>query len=318
MPGPSATANPITTATSTGTMMPVVTEAPPDFNPSIVGDHPEWTSNTWITTTSDGFEPTIVPVLVGCKNCGGGGSGIIIWGFSPVPNTWFQLPGLPRFSFPCIPPSSCCPSTPVTEESGEDKDDDDKPSSATCTDKATVTDCFVACTTYTGPAGETVTPECQTTCTRTHTGYNVTGITATSSVAACGPSGDSECTTCNVDLTANEDSEALKRRSFERRGGVDMKKNIAGCDWSNSAVGAPRFPAYPGGNLVLSNEAAIVGKSPLDPIKRWWRTTRDTNCVPSLNNIGEAQYPKSGLPPIEGPSIDHVMKRVCSWTFGGS
>ncbi|KIL84128.1 hypothetical protein FAVG1_12705 [Fusarium avenaceum] len=300
MPGPSATANPITTATSTGTMMPVVTEAPPDFNPRIVGDHPEWTSNTWITTTSDGSEPSIVPVLVGCENCGGGGSGIIIWGFPPVPNTWFQLPGLPRFSFPCIPPSSGCTSTPVTEESGEDKDDDDKPSLATCTDKAAVTDRFVACTTYTGPAG-----------------CDVTGTTTTPSAAPCGPSGDSECTTCNVDLTANEDSEALKRRSLERRGGVDIKKIIAGCDWSNSAVGAPRLPAYPGGNLVLSNEAAIVGKSPLDPIKRWWRTTRDTNCVPSLNNIGEAQYPKSGLPPIEGPSIDHVMKRVCSWTFWG-
>ncbi|KAG5659888.1 hypothetical protein KAF25_003410 [Fusarium avenaceum] len=239
MPGPSATANTITTATSTGTMMPVVTEAPPDFNSSIVGDYPEWTSNTWITTTLDSSEPTIVPVLDGCENCGGGGSGIIIWGFPPVPNTWFQLLGLPRFSFPCITPSSGCTSTPVTEEFGEDKDDDDKPSSATCTDKATVTDCFVACTTYTGPAGETVNPE-----------Y-------------------SECTTCNVDLTANEDSEALKGRSLERRGGVDIKKNIAGCDWSNSAVGTPRLPAYPGGNLVLSNEAAIVGKSPLDPIKRW-------------------------------------------------
>ncbi|KAG8674092.1 hypothetical protein FPOAC1_000055 [Fusarium poae] len=315
LPGPSATANPITTAATTATDMPVVTEAPPGFNPSTVTGHPEWTSNTWITTTSDGSEPTVVPVLVGCDDCGGSGSGIILWGFPPVPNTWFQLPGLPKFSFPCIPPASGCTSTPVTEESGEndddnDDDDDDESSSTTCTDKVTVTDCFVACTTYTGPAGETVTPECQTTCTRTQTGCSVTGTTTTSSAAACGPSGDSECTACSVDLTANDDSESLKRRALERRGGVDIKTNIAGCDWSGSSVGAPRFPAYPGGNHVLNNEAAISSQnSPLNQIKRWWRTTRNTDCVPSLNNIGEAQYPKSGLTAVEGPSIDHVYEK---------
>ncbi|KAF4457928.1 hypothetical protein F53441_281 [Fusarium austroafricanum] len=314
MPGPSATANPITTAATTGTDMPVVTEAPPGFNPTTVSDHPEWTTNTWITTTSEGSsDPTIVPVLVGCKKCGGSGSGIILWGFPHVTGTWFQLPGLPKFSFPCIPPASGCTSPPTTSESGEDgddDDDDDKSSSTTCTDKVTVTDCFVACTTYTGPAGETVTPECQTTCTATHTGCSVTGTTTTSSAAACGPSGDSECKTCKVDLTANDDSESLKRRSLERRGGVDIKKNIAGCDWSSSAVGAPRFPAYPGGNLVLNNEAAITAQnSPLDQIKRWWRTTRDTDCVPHLNHIGEAQYPKSGLTDVEGPSIDHVYEK---------
>ncbi|CAF3465515.1 unnamed protein product [Fusarium graminearum] len=314
VPAPSATANPVTSAATTDTDMPVVTEAPPGFNPSTVIGHPEWTTNTWITTTtSEGSDPTVVPVLVGCNDCGGGGSGIILWGFPPVINTWFQLPNLPKFSFPCIPPASGCTSTPVTEETGEDgddDDDDDDKSSTTCTDKATVTDCFVACTTYTGPAGVSVTPECQTTCTKTHTGCSVTGTTTTSSAAACGPSGDSECTTCNVDLTANDDSESLKRRSLERRGGIDIKKNIAGCDWSNTPVGAPRFPAYPGGNLVLNNEAAIVSQnSPLNQIKRWWRTTRDTNCVPSLNNIGEASYPKTGLTDVEGPSIDHVYEK---------
>ncbi|KAL6918754.1 hypothetical protein FSST1_002780 [Fusarium sambucinum] len=310
VPGPSATANPITTAATTANDMPVVTEAPPGLNPSTVSGHPEWTSNTWITTTSEGSDPTVVPVLVGCDDCGGSGSGIILWGFPPVPNTWLQLPGLPKFSFPCIPPASGCTSTPVTEESGEDGDEDeDKSSVTTCTDKVTVTDCFVACTTYTGPAGETVTPECQTTCTRTQTGCSVTGATTTSSAEACGPSGDSECTSCSVDLTANDDSESLKRRALERRGEVDIKNDIAGCDWSGSTVGSPRFPAYPGGNRVLKNEAAIVSQdSPLNQIKRWWRMTRDSNCVPSLNNIDEAQYPKN-LPNIEGPSIDHVYEK---------
>lgn len=311
VPGPSATSNPITTAATTTTGMPVVTEAPPGFNPTTVSDHPEWTSNTWITTTSDGSEPTVVPVLVGCNDCGGIGSGIILWDFPPVPNTWFQLPGLPKFSFTCIPPASGCTSTPVTEESGEDGDEDDEQSSrTTCTDKVTVTDCFVACTTYTGPAGETVTPECQTTCTRTQTGCSVTGTTTTSSAAVCGPSGESECTACTVDvLDDDDDSESLRRRSLERRGDVDIKNDIAGCDWSGTAVGAPRFPAYPGGNRVLNNEAKIVkDNSPLNQIKRWWRMTRDSTCVPHLNKIDESQFPKN-LPSDVGPSIDHVYEK---------
>ncbi|RBR11234.1 uncharacterized protein FIESC28_09118 [Fusarium coffeatum] len=310
VPGPSATSNSITTAATTSTGMPVVTEAPPGFNPTTVSDHPEWTSNTWITTTSEGSDPTVVPVLVGCNDCGGSGSGIILWGFPPVPNTWFQLPGLPKFSFPCIPPASGCTSTPVTEEIGEDGDENDEQSSrTTCTDKVTVTDCFVACTTYTGPAGETVTPECQTTCTRTQTGCSVTGTTTTSSAAACGPSGDSECTACTVDLLDDDDSASLMRRSLETRGEVDIKNDIAGCDWSGTAVGAPRFPAYPGGNRVLNNEAQIVkDKSPLNEIKRWWRMTRDNTCVPHLNEIDETQFPKN-LPSDVGPSIDHVYEK---------
>ncbi|KAJ4026347.1 hypothetical protein NW752_001287 [Fusarium irregulare] len=293
------------------TTVPVVTEAPPGFNPTTVSDHPEWTSNTWITTTSEGSDPTVVPVLVGCNDCGGSGSGIILWGFPPVPNTWFQLPGLPKFSFTCIPPASGCTSTPVTEENGEDGDEDDEQSSrTTCTDKVTVTDCFVACTTYTGPAGETVTPECQTTCTRTQTGCSVTGTTTTSSAAVCGPSGESECTACTVDvLDDDDDSESLRRRSLERRGDVDIKNDIAGCDWSGTAVGAPRFPAYPGGNRVLNNEAKIVkDNSPLNQIKRWWRMTRDSTCVPHLNKIDESQFPKN-LPSDVGPSIDHVYEK---------
>ena len=90
---------------------------------------------------------------------------------------------------------------------------------------------------------------------------------------------------------------------------MDIKNDIAGCDWSGTAVGAPRFPAYPGGNRVLNNEAKIVkDNSPLNQIKRWWRMTRDSTCVPHLNKIDESQFPKN-LPSDVGPSIDHVYEK---------
>ncbi|KAF4336273.1 hypothetical protein FBEOM_9877 [Fusarium beomiforme] len=309
---PSVTANPITTAISTGTPLPIVTDVPPEFTATTVSDHPEWTSNTWITTTSgDSSEPTIVPVLVGCKKCGGSGSGIVLFHSPKVTGTWFKFPGLPKFSFPCIPPE--CTTAPSTSESGsdEEEDDDDKSSSTACSDLATVTDCFVACTTYTGPAGASITPDCSTTCTKTHTGCSVTGTTTTSSAQACGPSGDSECRTCKLSFDDGLGTESLQRRNLERRGGVDIQKKIGKCAWKATAStpGMPRFPAYPGGNLVLDNEAEISSKNTaLNAIKRWWRTTTDSDCVPTLHHISEAQFPR-GLDGDEGPSIDHVYEK---------
>jgi hypothetical protein len=304
---PSVTTDPPTATVPTGTSLSVVTEAPPDFTATTVSGHPEWTSNTWITTTSDdSSEPTVVPVLVGCKNCGGAGSGIVLFHFPKATSTWFKFPGLPKFSFPCVPPG--CTTAPDTSDSGEDGDDedeDDSSSSVTCSERATATDCFVACTTYTGPAGASITPDCSTTCTKTHTGCSVIGTTTTSSAQACGPSGDNECRTCQTSFDDDLGSEVLQRRNIERRGGVDIQETIGKCSWK----GMPRFPAYPGGNLVLKNEAQITSKNTaLNAIKRWWRTTKDSDCVPSLNHISEAQFPR-GLPDAEGPSIDHVYEK---------
>ena len=65
----------------------------------------DWRSNTWLTTTDKTGHTTIVPVLVGCKVCGGIGGGIILWGLPPIPDISFSFPkfNLPSFSLPCIP-----------------------------------------------------------------------------------------------------------------------------------------------------------------------------------------------------------------------
>jgi hypothetical protein len=308
--GPSITLNPapVTTTANGAIAFPTITDVPEGLAPSTVSGHPEWTSNTWITTTSgDSSEPTIVPILVGCKKCGGSGSGIILWGFPKVTDTWFKLPGLPKFTFPCIPPG--CTTPPNTSES--DKDDDDHESSKTCTDKATVTDCFVACTTYTGPAGETLTPDCSTTCTATHTGCSVTGTTTTSSAAACGPSGDTSCQTCKRKLVSTTDPDFLERRGLdlEKRGERKGPNKIAGCPKFGVM---PEFPEYPGGETVLNNDADIIPKgSPLKDIKKWWLTTIDNQCLPLLRgNLDAATYKNDASGGAsDRPSIDHVYEK---------
>ncbi|KAJ4252300.1 hypothetical protein NW762_010897 [Fusarium torreyae] len=311
---PPATGNPVTSDAPGVTSGPVVTDLPDDFAPTTVSNHPEWTTNTWITTTSgDSSEPTVVPVIVGCKNCGGKGSGIILFGFPNTPGTWFKPPGLPKIQFPCIPPA--CDTPPNTESDGDDDDDDDddddEKSSATCTDKVTVTDCFVACTTYTGPAGDTITPDCQTTCTKTHTGCSVTGVTTTSEAAACGPSGDSECngecSNPNMESTST-DEELLERRGLVKRGKKSGPSDIGGCA---PFAQMPQFPEYPGGSTVLDNDGDIVSNnSPLKDIKRWWLTTWN-QCVPTLSGGYDAAKYKADKPAGDGsrPSIDHVYEK---------
>ncbi|KAL3593213.1 hypothetical protein FPOAC2_07507 [Fusarium poae] len=306
---------PVTTTTAGDAPFPTVTDAPEGFSSSTVSGHPEWTSNTWITTTSgDSSEPTIIPVLVGCKKCGGSGSGIVLWNFPKTPDTWFKLPGLPKFTFPCIPPG--CSTPPTTSESNSNDDDgddeeDNEPSSTTCTDKATVTDCFVACTTYTGPAGASITPECSTTCTATHTGCSVTGTTTTSSAAACGPSGDSSCVICSNDDLEDTGSNSLDRRDnyLEKRAGRDIR-SVGGCA---AFAFSPAFPAYPGGETVLYKDATIISQnSPLNDIKRWWLTTQGSQCVPILRgNLDAATFIKDRTDPTGHgvASLDHVYEK---------
>ncbi|KAL8951127.1 MAG: hypothetical protein Q9222_002871 [Ikaeria aurantiellina] len=67
----------------------------------------QWTSNTWITTTALGStDATVVPVLVGCPECGGRvGSGLVVWHLPVIPRVEFDIPGLlklPKFHLPCI------------------------------------------------------------------------------------------------------------------------------------------------------------------------------------------------------------------------
>ncbi|KAM0227376.1 hypothetical protein ACHAP5_012188 [Fusarium lateritium] len=305
---PPVTPKPETSSAHDALPAPTVTDVPEGLAPSTVTGHPEWVSNTWITTSGDSG-PTVVPVLVGCPRCGGKGSGIVLFGFPKVTGSWFKLPGLPKFKFPCLPPfCTTAPDTSCNDGDDDDNDDDDKKSSATTyNEKATVTDCLVACTTYTGPAGSTFTPECQTTCTKTHTGCDVVGTTTTSSAAACGPSGNSPCKTCQRDLASEIDSEPLERRGLERRGPKELKSDIGGCP---GFVKKPYFPEYPGENLVLDNDAVLIlENSPLKDIKKWWFTTADQNCVPVLKgNLPAAEFVSLNTKKIT-PTIDHVYEK---------
>ena len=63
-----------------------------------------WTDNFWLTTQVAG-QTTVVPVVVGCSECGGKGGGIVLWNFPPIPRVSFKFPKLklPSISFPCIP-----------------------------------------------------------------------------------------------------------------------------------------------------------------------------------------------------------------------
>ena len=80
------------------------TAIPAGFS-ALVSSNADWHSNTWITTTDKSGHTTILPVLVGCKVCGGIGGGIILWGVPPIPKISFSFPkfNLPSFSLPCIP-----------------------------------------------------------------------------------------------------------------------------------------------------------------------------------------------------------------------
>ena len=65
----------------------------------------DWRSNTWLTTIDERGHTKIVPVLVGCRVCGGLGFGIILWDQPPISDISFSFPkfNLPSFSLPCIP-----------------------------------------------------------------------------------------------------------------------------------------------------------------------------------------------------------------------
>ncbi|KAH7161116.1 hypothetical protein EDB81DRAFT_621808, partial [Dactylonectria macrodidyma] len=305
-----------------------MTELPAGWSPTTISDHPEWTTNTWITTTSDGSsEPTIVPVLVGCPKCGGSGSGIVIFGWPRITGTLFSFPGFPKFSFPCIPLGCTIPpNTPGGEGGDDDGDDNDNSSrtdddqssteeatTSTCTEEVTASDCLVACTTYTGQA-DTSANECTTWCTQTHTGCSATGITSTTEVEACGATGDGSCRSCGDGFASDgqdtgdddDDSELLERRwspTGEKEG------NVGGC----TNIKDIQFPEYPSGSDVFNWEAQIAAASPASPLAkvvRWYWSER-VNCVFTLKGpTPKALYHPGQTPTGDRlPTIDHIYEK---------
>jgi hypothetical protein len=214
-----------------------LTVPPETFSPTTVSND-DWTTNTWITTTSEGSdEPTVVPVLIDCPGCGGKGHGIVVFGFPPTPNTLSKFPGLPKFSFPCIPGISPGYSSPPETHEYKEPDDEDKSSKTTCTEIITASDCLVSCPTQ-DSNGEV---ECTTTCTRTQTGCSVSGITTTTSAEECSATEiGGSCTTCQKDVffvNDNEEVEFIEDDSvLERRASLEPIEDSAFGKRSSPAV----------------------------------------------------------------------------------
>ncbi|KAF5007216.1 hypothetical protein FDECE_6450 [Fusarium decemcellulare] len=338
-PGTTITPGPIPTTMSEDDdgITSTLTVPPETFSPTTVSND-EWTTNTWITTTSEGSdEPTVVPVLVGCPECGGDGHGIVIFGFPPTPNTDINIPGFPSFSFPCIPGlTPGCSSPPEShddngsdenEDDNDDEDEDDEDdeedeeeeqsSSTTCTDTITASDCLVSCPTD-DSNGEA---ECTTTCTKTHTGCSVSGVTTTTSAQECSATGGS-CSTCQKDifvvndneeaeLVLDDDSVLQKRVTLSKRGDPEKVTSLGGgiCTLKKPGV---RFPGYPSGNdlFTADNTPHSQPGDPYHHTPKWFIGRKDPNtCARSLAKVVKQDFNAQTLDPAKKKTVDHVYEK---------
>ncbi|KAF4473014.1 hypothetical protein FALBO_105 [Fusarium albosuccineum] len=339
-PGATITPGPISTTKSEDDdgITSTLTVPPESFSPTTVSND-EWTTNTWITTTSEGSdEPTVVPVLVGCPECGGDGHGVVIFGFPPTPNTVINIPGFPSFSFPCIPGlTPGCNSPPKShddngsdenEDDNDDNDDDDdeddeeddeeeQSSSTTCTDTITASDCLVSCPTE-DSNGEA---ECTTTCTKTHTGCNVSGVTTTTSAQECSATGGS-CSTCQkdifvvndneeVELVLDDDSVLQRRGALSKRGKAEKVDSLASgiCKLNKAGVA---FPGYPGGTELWDADNT-PNSQPSDryhDTPKWFIARRDPNtCARSLAKVDKQDFEAQTSDSKKKKTVDHAYEK---------
>ncbi|KAG9239295.1 peptidase S8/S53 domain-containing protein [Amylocarpus encephaloides] len=115
-------------SSTTLTILPPAISNPPEDAPDIITstltappaamfteivNNTDWKNNFWLTTSRGGGK-TVVPVLVGCKHCGGKGAGMVLWNIPSLPKVSFQFPGfpgLPKFHFPSCAVKTVCPNT---------------------------------------------------------------------------------------------------------------------------------------------------------------------------------------------------------------
>ncbi|KAF7558912.1 hypothetical protein G7046_g5249 [Stylonectria norvegica] len=308
------------------TITSTLTDLPVGFLPTTVTGHTEWTRNTWVTTTSPGTTtPTVVPVLVGCKGCGGRGSGIVIFGVPPVPNTVFsfpKFPSIPKVSFSCIPIpfADNCKSSPRSEEG---QDDDQKPTSepqssshslsttaaSSCTEDITASDCIVACTSYTNLDASETTADCDTSCYNTQTGCSVTGVTSTTAAEACSATGGGgTCAQCvagsyygssdAADDTVDERSIAgrVVFRSSGAGKGINYLERRKKKTTAYSKIGLQGYcklkapikpPIYISGIDLFARDKAGTLSLQQQTISRWW--IKDQHCL-SISRVEYAEY----------------------------
>ena len=188
----------------------VITTSPPGFS-TLKATNTAWTQNTVITTSHKGHK-TVLPVLVGCKTCGGKHGGIVLWNTPKKPGFSFHIPGLPKFSLPKLPKGSSPPPGPEIPVTDPEDESDPKTSKhkdhettkisthkPSCT-KSAVVDTKVSCTLPTSGTKQ----KCTTHYSTTH-GCSIKP-TATTTLSACELSGTN---TCGEDLTLMTEPDGL-------------------------------------------------------------------------------------------------------------
>jgi hypothetical protein len=282
-----------------------LTEPPADFSPTTVSND-DWTTNTWITTTSEGSdEPTVVPVLVGCPGCGGSGHGIVIFGFPPIPNTLFnfpKFPNLPKFSFPCIPgltPGCSTSNSPETHEDNDDDDDDDDDDQSTAEDKSTAEP-------STSSEAETTTTSAEE-CSATEIGGSCTNCPKNIYVAD--DNGDVELIDDGDDILKRAAAPApAPGPGLGKRSPAEPITSIGGgiCTLQKTGV---QFPEYPSGPELFKADRGAAAQ-PSDTYYntfKWFIGVQDaTTCARSLDTVGKKDF---GRTITNKKTMDHVYEK---------
>ncbi|KAI9157900.1 hypothetical protein HJFPF1_05884 [Paramyrothecium foliicola] len=327
---------------STQPILLTITDAPVTLETVI---NPDWTTNTWTTTTDDEGSETVVPVLVGCDECGDDDhSGILLWGLPPVAGilyTFSALP-IPPFTLPCIQMlgmgTGQCPG-PKLENKKDDDDTDDNESSTSsvseCTLTQTATDCQVHCS-PTATSGTTSITCYTTVCSQTVTGCSVTGTTETTTTTpSCSATASAEAGSCgrscpnwNWDELI-EDTEFGEEFNlpppttthdpeiFGRAEDVGFNKKIwkfGDCDLLAPESSPVGIPNYPGGKKFL--EEGIKGFPNGDAerssaLPAWYISTTAgvaPDCTPTVIRVNAVEY-DAKMREVEEKEKDEKIKK---------
>ena len=338
--GPSQTTVPPIASTSggiaTNLITGTVTSAPPDFSTQKISNT-EWTGNTYVTTEKDGHS-TIVPVIVGCPNCGGIHGGIILWGLPPIPDVSFQFPkfpDLPHIHLPCIKIFGVTVSGDCEAPPQDDNPSDEDPNTTGSNPSSTKASSTGLKSTT---ASITASSSSGSSSSSSSSSSSVSGcyeslLPSASEVAKRGVSdsvpGDSCPYTCPATLPQapttgplavampTADPGDVEKRALagriphviDKRGKAKSIDNIHNCVLTTPAGSPVTTPAYPGGYEFWTSETNGVLPASYQALSRYYRTTR-AGCLPTITKVPAAQlHPQQNSGDInEANSVDHAYE----------
>ncbi|KAI9808891.1 MAG: hypothetical protein M1827_007166 [Pycnora praestabilis] len=285
-----------------------------------------WTTNT-VTTSSSASGPTIIPVLVGCKSCGGKGHGILLFGLTKFFTgddgggkggclMFCSLLKLPTITFPGLPEFTF--GQGGTPETVDDNEENISSSSYSTTPKSsTSTFTSIKSTASSSPSSAR------------STSINTT-ISSSTTAKSCSASSCSACSGYDWSYTAatpDPDDSAGRRRAVAGRMEYQLveraTQKVATTIASTCVVSAyTRAPAYPGARDVTSYESSGVA-TPAS-MNAWyatatqWYVPTQTGCsMPTITAVPAGALLGMGLG-VSGPllggspqqyvNIDHVYE----------